>query len=220
MMQVKCFTMQTYNENTYIVYDETNECLLIDCGCQTMEERLQLTNFIESRNLKVRGLLCTHCHLDHTIGNAFFSYRYSVHPEANEGDRRLSEMTNYQAIALGVSEEIDEYQPIYTLEDGVIVKFGNTELRVIHTPGHTQGSVCLYNEADHILISGDTLMKHSVGASNLPGGRKKTLQTSIETRLFILPDDVVVYSGHGEPTTIGEEKRTNTFEAAGSVREN
>ena len=218
MMQVKCFTMKTYNENTYIVYDETNECILIDCGCKTIDERLQITHFIESKNLKVCGLLCTHCHLDHTIGNAFFSYRYNVHPEANEGDRRLSEMTNYQAIALGLTEEIEEYQPIFTLEDDVIVKFGKSELHVIHTPGHTQGSVCFYNEADHILISGDTLMKHLVGASNLPGGRQKTLQESIEKRLFVLPDDVVVYPGHGETTTIGEEKHNNTFATAASVR--
>lgn len=219
MMQVKCFTMSSYHENTYIIYDDTNECVLIDCGCQTFTERLLLTNFIETHNLKIRRLLCTHCHLDHTIGNAFFSYRYSVRPEANENDRRLAEMTNYQAMALGIDEEIDDFSPIYTLEDNAIIPFGNSVLQVIHTPGHTPGSVCLYSSKEKFIISGDTLMKGSVGATNMPGGRPKTLRRSIETRLFTLEDDVLVYPGHGETTTIGEERQNNQFETAKSVRE-
>lgn len=218
-MQVKCFTMSSYKENTYLVYDETNEGVLIDCGCQTFTERFLVANFMETHNIRITRLLCTHCHLDHTIGNAFFSHRYNLCPEANELDKRLSEMTNYQAIALGVSEQIEEYQPIYTLDDNAIIPFGSSELRVIHTPGHTQGSVCFYSPTDNFLISGDTLMKHSVGASNLPGGKKKTLQNSIESRLFILPDDTIVYPGHGENTTIGEERQFNDFQVATSVRE-
>lgn len=219
MMHVKCFTMSTYKENTYVVYDDSNEGILVDCGCQTFTERLQLANFIETHNIKISRLLCTHCHLDHTIGNAFFSHRYNLHPEANENDRRLAEMTNYQAIALGVSEKIEEKMPIYTLDDNAIIPFGSSELRVIHTPGHTQGSVCFYSEKEKFLISGDTLMKHTVGASSLPGGKKKMLRNSIESRLFVLPDDVLVYPGHGETTTIGEERLCNDFEDAASVRE-
>lgn len=218
-MEVKCFTMSTYKENMYLIYDETQSCVLIDCGCQTFTERLLITNFIETHNLKIKRILCTHCHLDHTISNAFFSYRYNLHPEANEADRRLAEMTNYQAIALGVNESVDEYEPVYTLDDNALIPFGDSVLRVIHTPGHTQGSVCFYSEKDKFLVSGDTLMKHTVGASNLPGGRQKALQRSINEKLFTLPEDTLVYPGHGETTTIGEEKQHNSFEAAGSVRE-
>lgn len=213
-MEIKKFTVNSYNENVYVIWDETKECVIIDCGCQTISERFTVVDFIENHGLRPQRLLCTHYHLDHVMGNDFVANRYGMAPECNIGEKRLARIIGYQAIALNLDVKIDEsIKPAFSLDDGAEVRFGMSRLKVIHTPGHTPGGVAFYSRAERFLISGDTLMKHSFGATNLPGGKEDALKASIE-KLFELPEDVVVYPGHGENTTIGHERSyyANTHE--------
>ena len=211
-MKVESLIVNMMCENTYVVYDETGECVVIDCGCKSEAECESLAALIESRQLTVRHLLCTHLHLDHTFGNAFMRERYGVSAEASEADHLLAEMCHYQAIAFGIPDEEAEMEtPLYTLKDGETVRFGETELEIIATPGHSPGGVSFYNKAEGVLFSGDTLMKNAIGATNLPGGRKSKLLKSIKERLMTLPDSTVVMPGHGEVTTIGEERANNPY---------
>ena len=216
-MEIKKFTVNSYKENLYVLYDETKECVIIDCGCQTIAERFMVIDFIENHGLRPQRLLCTHYHLDHVMGNAFVSSRYGIAPEVNVGDKRLVRILGYQAMALGIDVKIDETLiPAFSLDDGVEIRFGMSRLKVIHTPGHSPGGVSFYSRAEKILISGDTLMKHSCGATNLPGGKAEALEASME-RLFMLPSDVIVYPGHGDTTTIGAER---AFHAAERYKSN
>ena len=217
-MLIKTFISNRFKENTYVVYDDSKECVIIDCGGQG-DENATIAKFIDNEGLKVKHILNTHCHLDHTLGNAYFSSLYGISPEVNEKEQPLVEMTHYQALALGMEDdEVAEFTPLYTLNEGEIVKFGNTELTVLHTPGHSPGGVCLYSSQDSILFSGDTIMRHSIGASNLPGGRSKALMRSVK-RILELPADTTIYSGHGEVTTVGEEIEFGEQQVAKSVRE-
>lgn len=218
MLQVERFEMPQFKENTYVVFDETGECVLVDCGCKTDDEFKRVVGFIESRQLCVKRLLCTHFHLDHILGNAFFSKRYGVNPELNSNDQRLVSILDYQAMALNFEEKIETGDLQFTLDDGAAVSFGNTEFVVMHTPGHSQGSICLYSEKDHVLISGDTLMKGSMGSTSLPGGRKKAIARSVE-KLLGLPAETVVYPGHGDSTTIGDEQKNDLLAVSESAEE-
>lgn len=218
MLQVARFVMKQFNENAYILFDETGECILVDCGSKEDDECNQLVAFIDEHHLKVKRLLCTHFHLDHMLGNVFFGQRYGVKPEVNPNDQRLVTIIDYQAMALNFTEKIETGDPQFTLEDGVEVIFGNTTLKVMHTPGHSPGSICLYCETDHILISGDTLMKGAIGSTSLPGGRKKAIARSVEA-LLQLPAETVVYPGHGDSTTIGDEVANNLLAATEKTEE-
>ncbi|MBQ2322891.1 MAG: MBL fold metallo-hydrolase [Bacteroidales bacterium] len=209
-MHVKrlCFNMM--DQNTYVVSDDSGECVIIDCGCSDDTEQKQLADYIERNNLQVKHLLCTHFHLDHTFGNKFALEKFNLQAEVNEGDRILAEMIHYQAVAFGLSDDqIDIPAPIYTLSDGAEISFGNTKLTVITTPGHSPGSVSLYSQQDGILFSGDTIFKGAFGAVNLPGGRLPKLYRSITQKIFTLPEETVIYPGHGESTLVGVEKETN-----------
>lgn len=219
MLEIKSFCTKTFKENTYVVSDETKECMLVDCGGETEEENQGIIDYISAQGLTVKHIVCTHCHLDHTLGIAQLSEKYGIQAEANPSEQPLVEMTHYQALALNLNDEdVKEFTPIYTLAEDYTFNVGNSEFKVIHTPGHSPGGICLYAEKDKVLLSGDTLMKHQVGATNLPGGRKKALARSIEKLFTTLPEDVTVYPGHGETTTIGEEKTYNKLETSGSVR--
>ena len=209
-MIVKSFCVNMMHENTYVVSDATRECVIIDCGCREEAERDALAGYIAGEGLSVRRLLCTHLHLDHTFGNEFVLDRYGVRAEANEGDRPLVEMIHYQAVAFGLGDdEAHVPTPDFTLHDGAEIRFGETTLRVVGTPGHSPGGVSLWCESEGVIFSGDSLLKGAYGATNLPGGRLKKLRRSIMERLFALPSDTVVSPGHGEPTTIGAERESN-----------
>lgn len=210
MLNIKQFRVNMMNENTYVVSDETRECVIIDCGCREQAEKDALADYISAEGLKPMHLLCTHFHLDHIFGNQFILDKYGLEAEINPGDRILSDMIHYQAVAFGLGEE-DAQAPIpqLTLEDGSRVTFGKSEFTVILTPGHSPGGVTLYSEKEGIAFTGDTLMKGAYGAVNLPGGRLSKIYKSITERLFTLPDETRVYAGHGEETTIGAERVGN-----------
>ncbi|MDL2231788.1 MBL fold metallo-hydrolase [Porphyromonadaceae bacterium OttesenSCG-928-L07] len=210
-MEVKIFVNNPWGENTILLYDETKEAVVIDCGCFSEEERKRFASFLSDNGLVLKGILNTHLHIDHIFGNGFVKETYGLEPQANEGDNYLIEEALNYAKMMGITG-IEQPPAIgHFLQDGDVVKFGTTELKVIATPGHSPGGLCFYSEKDHLLVSGDTLFSGSVGRSDLPGGNGSQLLQGIKSKLFILPDDVVVIPGHGPQTTIREEKLYNPF---------
>ncbi|WP_242928009.1 MBL fold metallo-hydrolase [Pontibacter vulgaris] len=209
-MKVTCLTFNQFQENTYLLYDDTKECVVIDPGCYEKHEQQQLKNYIEQNNLKVVRLLNTHCHIDHVLGNKFVADTYNVPLEIHKDDLQTLRSVPAYAPVYGFPM-YQEILPEAYLKEGDTIKFGNTELQVIFAPGHAPGHVVFYNELKKICIGGDVLFQQSIGRTDLPGGDFDTLIQSIKTKLFTLPDEVTVYPGHGPETTIGYEKKYNPF---------
>lgn len=209
-MNIKQFTFNAFSENTYVLYDDTKECIIIDPGCYDANERNLLLKFIEDNALKVVTLINTHCHIDHVLGNSFvkrtFGVELLIHEEdiptlkANEMVAPIYGFPNYE------TTEADNF-----LTEDEIIRFGDSELQVVFVPGHASGHIALVNVDQKICIGGDVLFQQSIGRTDLPGGDYDTLISSIKNKLFILPDDVTVYCGHGPSTTIGYEKKHNPF---------
>jgi len=210
MIHIQSFTFNAFGENTYVLYDETRECVVIDPGCYERSEKEELSDFIQESNLKVVLLLNTHCHIDHVLGNAYVKEKYGVPFYIHELEAPvLRAVVNYAPI-YGFPQ-YQEASPDHFLQLGTSVRFGQSELEVLFVPGHAPGHVAFVNRAQRLCIGGDVLFKRSIGRTDLPGGNFNTLIGSIHTQLFPLGDDFIVYPGHGESTTIGEEKRFNPF---------
>jgi len=210
-MKIKVFANNAWQENTIVLYDEMGEAVVIDCGCSSKEEERRLDLFFADNHLKPVALLNTHLHIDHIFGNNFMLDKYGLSARAHEGDAFWVEDAERYAAMLGMRgitppPALGEY-----LKDGDVVKFGYSELKVIHVPGHSPGGICFYSEKDKLLIAGDVLFQGSIGRADLPGGDMRQLIERIREKLFVLPDDVRVVPGHGGFTTIGEEKRMNPF---------
>ena len=204
------FTFNAFSENTYILSDETKECVIFDPGCYTEAERNKLADFITHKGLKPVRLINTHCHLDHVFGNPFVAERYGLGLEVHKGELEMLRMAPQIGEQWGVLTPVQP-EPSRFIEDEEIIAFGKTELKAILAPGHSPASLCFYCEAQGFLIGGDVLFYESIGRTDLPGGSRETLLRSIETRLMVLPDETKVYSGHGGATTIGHERRYNPF---------
>jgi hydroxyacylglutathione hydrolase len=213
-MQVHAFTFNPVYENTYVLADETGACVIVDPGCYSASEQAALKNFIAQHGLKPERLLNTHCHLDHVFGNAWVAETWNLGLEIHRDDLPVLNAFNDSCARFGLRGGYQP-EPMAWLEEGVDVTFGNTTLQVFFTPGHSPGSVSFYHAPSLQLISGDVLFQGSIGRTDLPGGDFPTLEKSIHEKLFILPDAVRVYSGHGEPTTIGFEKKHNPFVGLG-----
>ena len=210
MLSIKVFSFNPLQENTYVLYNQKDACMIIDPGCYFGNERKTLIDFIEDENLIPKVLLNTHCHLDHVFGNKFIHDEYHLPLHIHEKEKIVLDHATEAGLRWGMPFENYRGELIY-LQEGDTVKMDEDELKVFFTPGHSPGSICFYSEAQKFIISGDVLFKSSIGRSDLPGGDFDTLINSIREKLLPLPDDVVVYSGHGEPTTIGEEKKNNPF---------
>ena len=211
-MKIARFEFSLFGINTYVVFDPSSkECAIIDPGIISDEERQAMENFVRSNGLHVTQLINTHLHIDHAIGNEWIRSNFSVGVSAHPDDLPLGERMSQQASMFGIPLEIDDVSIDTELKDGDIIKIGNGELKVIHVPGHSQGSIALYDKADGFLISGDALFAGSIGRTDLPGGNHSQLLDSIRRNLLTLPDDTIVYPGHGPATTIGKEKRSNPF---------
>ncbi|MEN0055607.1 MAG: MBL fold metallo-hydrolase [Mucilaginibacter sp.] len=210
MANVKAFVNNPYQENTYIVYDQTGECVIIDPGMYTAPEQNAVTNFIKDNNLKPVMLLNTHCHIDHVLGNKFVFDTYGLKPRFHIGESEVLAAVVSYAPQMGIRYEVSPMPDAYLPETGS-VQFGNTTLNLIFAPGHSPASICFYDQEANILIGGDVLFRLSIGRTDLPGGNFSTLMDSIENKLFRLPDDCTVYPGHGPETTIGYEKQNNPF---------
>ncbi len=210
MLKIKVFTFSPIQENTYVLYNEINECLIIDPGCYFPEEQQELEVFIAKNSLTPKMLLNTHCHLDHVFGNKFVAEKYNLtlhlHPK--------EEVVLKFAPTSGLMYEMpfDNYQgELIFLNEGDTITLGEDELEIIQVPGHSPGSICFYCKAQQFIIGGDVLFNGSIGRTDLPLGHHQTLLNSIKQKLFVLPGEVIVYSGHGRDTTIGAEKKSNPF---------
>lgn len=210
-MTIKTFTFNPFQENTYLLFDETKESVIIDAGCIFDAEKQTLKKYIEDNSLTVKRIINTHLHLDHQFGNKFLFQTYGIKPEACQEDEFLLETVVAQARSFGFPMT-EEAEPLgeYIIENQEI-KFGNSILKAIHVPGHSPGSMAFYSEKDGILISGDVLFQGSIGRTDLPKGDYATLILSITKKLLPLPDSTVIYCGHGPTTTIGSEKTNNPF---------
>lgn len=219
MIKLQSFVFNPLQENTYVLFDETKECVIIDPGCLEREEEEELSNFIQNEELKVTLLLNTHCHVDHVLGNYFVKEKYKVPLLIHPNDLPVLKAVKVYAPSYGIYQ-YQETEPDGYLKEGETIRFGNQNLRVLFVPGHAPGHVAFYHEADKLVIGGDVLFYNSIGRTDLPGGNFDTLITSIHNVLFKLPDDVTVYPGHGPETTIGFEKRTNPFCALTNIASN
>ena len=212
MLKLDSFVFNPFAENTYVVYDDDiKECVIIDPGCSTAGEENELFGFIDSHRLKPLMAINTHGHIDHIVGNTAVKKRYGIpvaaHPNVKDDFLR----SRQQAQLFGMSFLGEGELPDRDLEDGEVIKVGESTLEVISTPGHAMGSISLYAEIEGWVFTGDALFCRSIGRTDFPGGNYEQLRTNIIERLFHLPDDTEVYSGHGESTTIFDERKYNMF---------
>ena len=210
MATIRPFVNNPYQENTYLLYDDEGRCIIIDPGMYTAAEQNAVTNFINDNKLSPVLLLNTHCHIDHVLGNRFVFDNYALLPQFNEGELPVLESIPAYAPQMGIRYELSPMPEEYLPETGTI-RLGETEIELIFAPGHSPAHLCFYLKEDNILIGGDVLFRGSIGRSDLPGGNHNLLIKNIREKLFTLPDDCVVYPGHGPETTIGFEKQHNPF---------
>jgi glyoxylase-like metal-dependent hydrolase (beta-lactamase superfamily II) len=209
-MKIKIFPFNPLQENTFVLYDETGECAIVDPGCLSDDEFNQLDTFIADKHLKPVKLINTHCHFDHIFGVNKCREKYGLQWEAHRDDAFLIESVPSQGAMFGMN--IAPIEPAEkALNEGDSVKFGNTTLQLFHVPGHSPGSLCFYDAESGSLIAGDVLFRGSIGRTDLPQGDYDTLIGGIKQKLLTLPGGVVVYPGHGPTTTIAEEKTGNPF---------
>ncbi len=210
MLTIRQFTFNPLQENTYVISNEKGACCIIDPGCYSETERKELTDFIDNDKLAPKCLLNTHCHLDHIFGNSFMSAKYHLPLQIHPKEKIVLDYAVKAGESWGLPVDKYEGQLLY-MEEGEKIQLGEDLLTVLFTPGHSPGSVSFYSEAQSFVIGGDVLFRGSIGRTDLPGGDMNTLLESIRTKLFVLPDKVVVHSGHGTQTTIGYEKAYNPF---------
>jgi hydroxyacylglutathione hydrolase len=210
MLKIKSFEFNPIQENTYILYNEFNECLIIDPGCYFDAEKEELVRFIDQNRLKPIMLINTHCHLDHVFGNKFIAEKYNLVLQIHEGEKIVLEAAPVSGLMYSMPFDNYEGEFIF-LNEGDMIKLGEDELQVLLTPGHSPASISFYDAKGKFVISGDVLFKNSVGRSDLPGGDHEVLIQSIKEKLLTLPDETAVYSGHGPATTIGAERRNNPY---------
>lgn len=210
MLKIKSFTFNPFQENTYVIYSENGQALVIDPGMYSPEEHEEFFSFIEQNKLKPELLLNTHTHLDHLFGNAAVLQHFDIPFGFHLKDRPVFEAASSAGAMYGLVFEKSPEPTFYIDETKEIHLDGNT-FKVLLTPGHSPGSVCFYCEKQNFVISGDVLFQMSIGRSDFPGGNHEALMHSIHTQLMPLPGNTLVYSGHGPVTNIGFEKMNNPF---------
>ncbi|MFA6770714.1 MAG: MBL fold metallo-hydrolase [Bacteroidales bacterium] len=210
MIQIKTFYFNDLRVCTYVLWDSTNECVIIDPGCHTSSEKERLEKFIEENSLKPVKLLNTHGHFDHIMGNAFVAKRWSLKTYIHPYDIPHLERATTHSELFGYNVEQPPLDTI-DIQEGDIINFGNSKLTVMYTPGHTRGGVSFYNKEEKFIITGDALFSGSIGRTDLPGGDYDQLMDSLLNKIVKLGDDFKVYPGHGPYTTIGKELASNPF---------
>ena len=210
MFQIKVFTFNPVQENTYLLFNDYSEVIIIDPGCYFDEEKEELKNFIDKNNLIPKILINTHCHLDHVFGNKFVAEEYKLTLHLHEKEEDLLKLAPSSGLMFNLPFDNYEGELIF-LKEGDEITLRNDKLKIIEVPGHSPGSICFYCEEQKFIIGGDVLFNNSIGRTDLPGGSHEDLLRNIKEKLFTLPDDVKVYPGHGVETTIGNEKKFNPF---------
>ena len=212
MLNIQKFVFNPYQENTYVISDETRECVIIDCGALFDNEQLALSEYIEENLLTPVQLLCTHGHFDHCVGIDMIYQQYGLKPLIHKKDANLLDQLPDQAMYFIGMEYDHEVPPIGKfIDENDVITFGNHQFSILHTPGHTPGSILFYCKEEHCIFSGDTLFQMSIGRTDFPGGSYQEMMNSLRNVIIPLPDDTVVWSGHGPKTTIGKEKLYNPF---------
>ena len=210
-MKIKYFIQSIFSVNTYLVWDENSkEAVLIDPGSSLKQEEEEICLFIEKEGLIIKYLINTHCHIDHIFGNAFFKNRFNPVFMAPAGDLFLLDIMVEHAGDFGVTMNPSPMPDLHITQESA-VKIGEYKANFIPTPGHTPDGYCVYFESEKICFTGDTLFNEGIGRTDLWGGDFSTLMKSIKENLLTLPDDVVIYPGHGDKSTIGYEKNNNPF---------
>lgn len=208
MTQIHQLTFGPFAENTYLISDEDGNTILIDPGMYYPEENAKFLEYLQAHQLKPTRLILTHAHLDHVFGVNWVHTVYGLTPEHNK--REVPVYASAQAVANRYGLTMDTLIPAKIgLVESTSFTFGGEQFEILLAPGHSPGSVCFYNRNEKYIISGDVLFQGSIGRTDLPGGDYNTLMRSIQSQLLTLEDDVVVYSGHGAVTTIGQERRSN-----------
>lgn len=210
MLTVKSFEFSPIQENTYVLYNEFNECIIVDPGCYFDNEKEALSLYITQKKLTPKLLVNTHCHLDHVFGNKYVAEQYQLTLHIHTLEKQVLDFA--PASGLMYNMPFDNYtgEIIYISENDTLT-IGSDVLKILLTPGHSPGSVSFYNEEAGFVIGGDVLFKNSIGRTDLPGGNYEQLIESIQTQLMVLPDATKVYSGHGPVTTIAAERLNNPF---------
>lgn len=210
MLKIKQFTFSPVQENTYVIHDEQGDCCIVDPGCYFGNERNELKEFIQETGLSPKYLLNTHCHLDHVFGNKFVHDTWGLTLHLHEKEKVVLDYAPVSGVNWGLPFDNYKGDLIY-LREGDTIRLGDDKFDVLFTPGHSPGHISFYCREQHFILSGDVLFRGSIGRTDLPGGNFDTLTRTIREQLYTLPDETVVYSGHGPETTIGEEKRTNPY---------
>jgi hydroxyacylglutathione hydrolase len=210
MLTVTSFVFSPVQENTYVVHNETGDCIIVDPGCYFGNERNELKEFIQDSGLAPKYLLNTHCHLDHVFGNKFIHDTYGLTLHLHEKEKPLLDYAPTSGLSWGLP--FDNYRgDLIFLREGEVIRLGEDQLQVLFTPGHSPGHISFYCPAQNFVLSGDVLFRQSIGRTDLPGGDFDTLIKSIREKLFVLPGETIVYSGHGPSTTVGEEMADNPY---------
>lgn len=209
MVSIKVFCFNAFSENTFIVESDSN-CIIVDPGCYEPDEYDTLKKYISENNLAPQSIINTHCHIDHVLGVDQLKDYYNIPFYIGKNELQVLKSGKLIAPVYGFNQFREpEYDGL--LSEGEEIKLGNSTLKVLEVPGHSPGHIALYQAESKICIGGDVLFLNSIGRTDLPGGDYDTLITSIREKLFVLPEDVVVYPGHGPETTILEEKTHNPF---------
>lgn len=210
MLHVKVFALNPVQENTYIVYNNNGKAIIIDPGCYSNAEQEMLKRFLEQNSLTPVQLLNTHCHLDHVFGNKWVYETYGLELHIHPNEELVLQYAPTSGLKWGLPFE-NYNGPLHFLHEGNSIFLDEDELKVLLTPGHSPGSICFYCAQQNFVIGGDVLFYESIGRTDLPGGSHETLLNSIQQKLFVLPDETIVYNGHGRSTNIGHEKRNNPY---------
>lgn len=214
MIAIKKFAFNAFQVNTVLLYDETKECVIIDAACYDDNERKQLVAFIKGEGLKPIKAINTHCHIDHILGCNFVCSYFNIPLAIHEAGQLFLDRAPEQGKAYGFEVE-EVVKPAHYMNEGDQLKFGNSILDILYTPGHADGSICFINKDQKFAVVGDVLFNGSIGRTDLPTGNFELLKTNIQEKLFKLEDDVQVICGHGPDTSIGFEKHNNPFVALG-----
>lgn len=210
MITVKRFVFNSFEENTYLLFDESKNCLIVDPGMNSSNEEESFIDYIKQNNLNPVAIINTHCHVDHVLGCKFvknaFQIPLYIHPDETHVLKSAVSFGEFFGLQVDTPPDPDKF-----LNQDDTYTFGNSKLQIMHIPGHSPGSITLYSNSDNFIITGDVLFNGSIGRTDLPGGDYPTLIKHIKSKLLVLPREVVVFPGHGPYTTIGNEYDTNPF---------
>lgn len=209
-MNIKTFVFNPFYENTYVIASSKGNCIIFDPGCYETYEYEELVNYIKAENLNVESIINTHCHIDHVLGNHHLKEKFEVLLKIPLNEKEIFDAVPAYAPQWGITNyqqaEIDEY-----LSEGNVISLDEVEMKAIEVPGHSPGHLMFYCADESFVVGGDVLFRESIGRTDLPGGNHDELLTNIQSKVYTLPDEVIVYPGHGPSTTIGHEKRNNPF---------